>query len=490
MLARGMACPRAFDTPPRTELSGAPPAADPTGGLRDERPLTRAALMRELAGLPLLRNLLRLQAATVPLAPWLVFRHFLLHGSSIAVSFSTILVFNDGRFGTRQLVGGFIAEVVLALGFTTIVLFGASFRNVIASAASAVSAGREMSWHYSAAIARWLQASRVAEKEATGANLVGHIEDDPLCPCARPDCAGGAPQAAARLHLLEVVWRSVLGATMTFLFGYTSFVTFGAQFIGTWWGILLTVVQIISVVTFYPVNNFLRYAGNVASLNLSRRLIDRGMRLALSNFLLRYRTALLGTPKDASPADLNGTEPYQILHDVITRSWPTRYRVLGATAGFITTAVLGTIVNAVINIASGSCVPVYALGGAVFSANQIVVDLVNMSVMNGQLDDLSKLYAEARREIGELVVAAMPLRGADGDGLRAAAVEGLLAHDRVIAAFQGVQGSKMRLAGFVIGYGTLRTLVVTSATLALGLWTILRAAGIGFTMEVVCPTVS
>ncbi len=46
---------------------------------------------------------------------------------------------------------------------------------------------------------------------------------------------------------------------------------------------------------------------------------------------------------------------------------------------------------------------------------------------------------------------------------------------------------KARLFGVVVSMGFVRTLVVTTFTICLGLWTILRGTGVFVTMESVCP---
>jgi len=152
-----------------------------------------------------------------------------------------------------------------------------------------------------------------------------HAESDALRPCPRDSCAGRAPINAGRLHLLEATTRTsgafVNGCIFT---GWTSVVTFGPQFFAAGWGILLVVLAALISVLNFGVNNILRYPGNVASLNLSRRIVRRGMRLALSNFLTRYRLALQ-FPGNFDPKDLLGSEPFQQLHLAITGSWAQRY---------------------------------------------------------------------------------------------------------------------------------------------------------------------
>ncbi|KAI9002096.1 hypothetical protein DFJ74DRAFT_775336 [Hyaloraphidium curvatum] len=58
---------------------------------------------------------------------------------------------------------------------------------------------------------------------------------------------------------------------------------------------------------------------------------------------------------------------------------------------------------------------------------------------------------------------------------------------RVLESFADVDGLRAEMFGFAVGWGFLRSLVVGMATLFLGMWTLLRSAGLVLTLESFCP---
>ncbi len=113
-------------------------------------------------------------------------------------------------------------------------------------------------------------------------------------------------------------------------------------------------------------------------------------------------------------------------------------------------------------------------------------DLINLSVSNGQINDLAELYSEARHEIRELLVPALRSVTDIVDSPRNAAIKSLTMHSELLESYLEIERFKSRLGGYVVGFGLVRTLIAGTATAMIGLWTVLRAAGVAFTMETMC----
>ncbi|KAI9008479.1 hypothetical protein DFJ74DRAFT_711588 [Hyaloraphidium curvatum] len=468
-------------------------SADPAAELRAERPLTRVALLHELKGTGPTLLLTRMQFAFAPLAKLAVPRGAM--GLFLAPCFAAgAYVFNDGRFGERQLALGTVG-LVLAFGMVFATFLGPTFYPAVRRPRGLGDGGgkQDASSHIWAGIARWLQLVRtpaVAEDgapdpAAVTAGLLEHDPSDTLCPCPRPGCSGGIPVLAGRLHLLELSVRTISGTLVIDLFvAWTSVITFRGPFFASWWGPLLFSLSVASSIAWYGVNNLLRYPGNLASLDLSRRVVRRAMRSALANLVARYRTALTSSDFD-EPAQLLGDEPYQQLHLAIAGSWARRYDLfVGIAPAFATMAFLMPGTMAVSNILGGYCIPFAAIFNFLFLVHFVLTDLVNIATSNDQVNDLARLYSSARRDLRLLAVSSLR---ASPSPAQSAAMAGLRAHEALLSSFLEIDAAKTRMWGSAVGFGTVRTVLATMATALAALWTILRAAGVGFTMETVCP---
>lgn len=117
----------------------------------------------------------------------------------------------------------------------------------------------------------------------------------------------------------------------------------------------------------------------------------------------------------------------------------------------------------------------------------VVTDLINLSVSNSQINDLAELYAETQHEIREFTMAALQsLVGPHVDPSHNAALRDLAAHSDLLESYLKIERVKSKLGGYVVGFGMVRTVLATTLTVLVALWTVLRAAGVVFTMESVC----
>ena len=102
-------------------------------------------------------------------------------------------------------------------------------------------------------------------------------------------------------------------------------------------------------------------------------------------------------------------------------------------------------------------------------------DFVNFAVSNSHVDQITLLYFVA---LAELRLLLMRTNG-QGDS---EVPRRLVYTDLLLANLaEGSDRYKARFFGFAIGFGMLRTLAVTLFALGIGLWSILRGAGVGVT---------
>ncbi|KAI9022051.1 hypothetical protein DFJ74DRAFT_671437 [Hyaloraphidium curvatum] len=462
------------------ELSHFAGSADPAAELRASSPLTPAAMLRELEGTGVARFLVQGQFAAAPLARWVALRSLFLHGMVPTYAVGPF-VLGGNLFSERALVGGTVALVLAYPISTTAFLLYSSFYNDIRRPATAAGpASSELSRHSLAGVVRWLQLVRRGEATA---ELLDHSDSDPLCPCCM--CAGSVATKAGSLHLAEILIRTLSVFFCHVLIGWTSVVTFANAYFSTWWGPLQLVTSAIACVLFIGVNNLLRYPGNVASLDLSRRIVRRAVMLSLRNLLARYQ-AVLHAPDGMDTSDLvsSGQEPYQQLHTAIAASWRTRYSIfVGVTPGFLVFTLSVLLFGAIPNIVGGMCIPLWiVIGFVILIVLFSLTDLVNLSISNDQIEDVVQLYSSARRQIRELVVTTRTT-----DPAKREAVQALVAHSELLDSYLEIRSIKAKVFGFEVSFGMVRNVVVSGATVLIALWTVLRAAGVTFTMQTVCP---
>ncbi|KAI9034283.1 hypothetical protein DFJ74DRAFT_700676 [Hyaloraphidium curvatum] len=136
------------------------------------------------------------------------------------------------------------------------------------------------------------------------------------------------------------------------------------------------------------------------------------------------------------------------------------------------------IIGILLSITTGRCLPVWLL---IFLPTQVLyftVNAVHVASRNALLDTVAGVYRDAQRELRMLAVAAGPGPLADAIGL----------HDAAIASFLEASRYRAKMFGFTVGYGTVRTFLVTLVTVAVALWGVLRGFGVFVTVESFCPS--
>ena len=124
---------------------------------------------------------------------------------------------------------------------------------------------------------------------------------------------------------------------------------------------------------------------------------------------------------------------------------------------------------------TGQCFPSFFLFGLAMNFYSHTTDFVNFAVSNSHVDQITLLYFVA---LAELRLLLMRTNG-QGDS---EVPRRLVYTDLLLANLaEGSDRYKARFFGFAIGFGMLRTLAVTLFALGIGLWSILRGAGVGVT---------
>ncbi|KAI9012249.1 hypothetical protein DFJ74DRAFT_758466 [Hyaloraphidium curvatum] len=441
---------------------GAPVPPDPAEELRASEPLSFADL-RDAAKLSLwLRWGLALHAALEPILARRALALFAV-GFCPMLAFIPTAIFNDGRFGSRQLAVGAVALACM-LSVSLLLLW----RGLLA-ADPAVRTKGPQDGHPLAQLARWTQLAGLKD----GSRLLQHDPDDELCPCSLASCAGSVP---VRARYVRLAYNGSIFAIscllISFLNVYTPAVTFAARTWSTPWSAFLVVflVALHSSGIFLDVVPFLLPPPPL--FQLSRRLRVRAVSLALTELLERHRRAFAEDGSVLVPR-CPGTEHYQLLHAHLAAEWQRRIHAsLGIDVLFASYA--SVILAMALDAAGGGCIPLLML--AVFALWSLVL-LYTFFIAAGANSEVGRValaYEAAREQL--LVLAA----GAPSASAVRASAEG---HAAVLGSFAGAKRLRARLFGFAIDYPVIRTVVATFFTVAVALWGVIRGLGVFFTPE-------
>ncbi|KAI9019633.1 hypothetical protein DFJ74DRAFT_673891 [Hyaloraphidium curvatum] len=356
--------------------------------------------------------------------------------------------------------------------------------------------GNDMGGHYLAGFARWKQLLRtrgtvVGPDSETGKGdgaaaspLVAHVDKDPLCPCDRASCAGGIARRAGIQQVVKLAATFLVWFSWFVLLRWTPFVTFAEGFWTTWWSALLGALCVLTLLFNFGPKAISTMSTCSALLGLPRRLGMRAANIAFTSFFERFGLALEGAVPEADlPSLLAGRELYVDLHHQTAAAlpWGIGVPIVGGPLAFLSLA--GFALWATANVAAGSCIPLAYIVFLLWAACFFLVDLSLTAVHNRSIDDLAGSYRDARQRI-RLMLASAALRRPPPP---AEIVDALRAHDAVLESFLGLERYRAGLFGFPVSFALLRTLVVTAATVVVGLWGILRGLGVFVTVETYCP---
>ncbi|KAI9002899.1 hypothetical protein DFJ74DRAFT_441362 [Hyaloraphidium curvatum] len=214
---------------------------------------------------------------------------------------------------------------------------------------------------------------------------------------------------------------------------------------------------------------------NVAYTMLERRLQCRAVGLAMSDLLGRFRAAA----DNEDPPPRLRSWLYVRLYYRFAAMCRTRSQqdsvVVSRLYGFILVPVM--VFSMITYVAVGRCIAVWQLALFAHAAYYFTLNAVNLAARNALLDSIALVYRDAQRELRALSlwVGAGPL------------ADELALHDRAVSTFLDIAHYRSRFFGFVVSFSTIRTMWVTALTVAVALWSIMRALNVGLTMESFCP---
>lgn len=112
------------------------------------------------------------------------------------------------------------------------------------------------------------------------------------------------------------------------------------------------------------------------------------------------------------------------------------------------------------------------------------LSLIAVPVANSQISTITSLYGDAETALSGLLAEASRLPPtADRQRVQ----DQLAAHVSLLQAFHKANRLRVKFLGIPVSWGVVKTFFVTLFTLAIGLWSVLKGAGVTFTLQTACP---
>ncbi|KAI9000158.1 hypothetical protein DFJ74DRAFT_714661 [Hyaloraphidium curvatum] len=456
-------------SPPVPTFGDEAQAACPDDAARAADPLTPGGMLSILSGAARAVAWPALRVHTA-LPAWVFPAGLAVGGAASVALLGVSATFVEGRFAAEDIALGaagvayfiFGAAFTFALGAVT---FGS---NVLRSGVADFSAP--------AALCRWMRLFRGpgARESSAPPALVRHVQGDASCPCA--SCCRWIESLSALLSFLDYAANTGISLAMLVFMVYTPVVSYRASLWSTWYGILLTILW----ASWFPLQvlvglgRFL-HIDTVAHSALERRLHCRAVDTAMGDLLGRFRrAAAAGDPPPRMDSWLYVRLHYRFAALCRFRrqqDWVVVSRLYGLVL------FPGVVLFAALGAAVGRCITAWQLALFAHAAVYFTVNAVNLASRNQLIDAVAAVYRDAQRELRALALRV-------GPGPLATELE---LHDRAVASFLDVAHYRARLFGFVVSFGTVRTMLVTGLTVAVALWSVLRAFGVSATLESFCP---
>ncbi|KAI9016669.1 hypothetical protein DFJ74DRAFT_239044 [Hyaloraphidium curvatum] len=194
-----------------------------------------------------------------------------------------------------------------------------------------------------------------------------------------------------------------------------------------------------------------------------------------------------GWNADSEPVgDRWTTEVYVTLHTAYEQRWRAARAVTALSYNSFTTVTsvatpLVLTTCAVANVAVGSCIPLWIIVWLLVTLSRLYIDLAQLPAANDQIDSILSLYLDARTALQAMLTQAARVQG------QPAAAE-LREHVVLLTSFCAADNLRATFVGIVVTWGLAKTLLATTVTLSVALWSVLRGAGMSFTIESVCPS--
>ncbi|KAI9022629.1 hypothetical protein DFJ74DRAFT_100746 [Hyaloraphidium curvatum] len=462
------------------------PLPDPARELRAADALSFDALVSNLPD-ALLRAQVIAARRLEPLAARFIVRYSALGALTMAL-YGAAVAFNDGRYGGPQVATGF-ATIAAPFAFLIGTIAATRFREGswarIYRPVGELKKGEvpapaeDFSAHPFAGIARWTQLVSLPPKadakdeENGGASaptdkLTAHDPDDPDCPCGLATCLGDAPRSAGRQRVVQVVVQLVEELVQFVLTVWTPLVVLGASVWTSPWSAPIAALYCCVLVVHAPATTLGTTQTNLPALAVARRLHHRAVKIALEDLLSRCATG-------SEVPDPSTEERYVQLHWTLCATYTNHLHFLSNGQGLIVTALPLLAVCGIVNAAVGRCVPAWIALIFCYFAVWFAVPTAMVAVWNRNIVSVAELYRNAQERLVLL----------EPESASPAALE---RHGRLLGLLrEGIAARRGTFMGLTVGLGTVRTYLATLFTVLLGLWTLLRGAGIAITVDSVCP---
>ncbi|KAI9013694.1 hypothetical protein DFJ74DRAFT_710136 [Hyaloraphidium curvatum] len=440
------------------------PKDDGEGGGRDAN-LDTAALIAGLEQDPFLRFTARVHLALAVYARW---SGVVLATCGGLDTISTVAVWSFNgitcTFSTRHMAA---YTVAVALWAASLIVQGALAR--LATISSFVGEP-QASAHPLAVLVRW------RHLVADGSALVAHVPGDKGCACPRAECAGSLPKQAAFLRALAPIVPLALNILGSLFLFWTLAVTFAPLLWGSaaWTAYFVACLSFIIIIHNVPMHIILVCnTPSTALLRLQGRLRHRAVSLALGGAISR----LEGCVADGSTLVVPADEPYVSLHFALAKAWPSELAHMSAGRAGVIAHLCVLAVVGVITASASSCIPLWILFVMLLILAVFVQEMFSIAAANAEIDRIAALYRSSRARILVAIARHPP----------PAVERALRNHAALLEVFERTEEMQGAFLGFRVRYSVVRGFLATMLTIAVGLWSLLRGAGVSFTAETVCP---
>ncbi|KAI9024170.1 hypothetical protein DFJ74DRAFT_73904 [Hyaloraphidium curvatum] len=396
---------------------------------------------------------------------------------------AAVFSFGGGTFGTPQLAAGMTAlAMVMAAGIVMHVFMLAATRGL---PRREVLLARALS-----GLHRWGQAV------LAGAPLLAHVDGDDACPC-HTCCSRTVLAWSFWERTLRTVPLNGFNVLVLFASCWTPLVYYGSFFWASGAYVALGVLLFAAILVYNLSGIVMRFGSDSsAETDLETRIYLRASFRAIQDLLDRYRRRLLfATSDDPSggvpEAGTTTSELYVRLHLGYRAKWERTgpRKVFAGPPTFMSLIIsffpVVQLVAIAVNLAAGGCITLWCILNIVVALYIIVVDTSDLPAINQQIDALSRTYTDAVFSIRGMLAEAARL---PPDPRRAQAAAELEAHAGFLAAFGTAEGLRATFLGIPVTWGLAKTLAVTAVTLGVALWSVLRGAGVSFTVQSMCPS--
>lgn len=134
--------------------------------------------------------------------------------------------------------------------------------------------------------------------------------------------------------------------------------------------------------------------------------------------------------------------------------------------------------------AAGFCLTFWSLNCVFFTFIYTGFAVLVLPYENEQIVTVTSLYADCERSLRSMIFQAHSLPPTPD---RQAVINRLASCASLLQTLEKADRLRAKFLGVPVSWGVLKTFLVTMLTLAIGLWSILRGVGVGFTLQTVCP---